>query len=175
MTRHFIASLRTVLIVAPFGLFAQRAAAPADTTPRSPFTTEAFGGLRARNVGPAMTSGRIGALDVHPNNPAIIYVGASSGNLWKTVNGGATWQPIMDREGAYAIGWITIDRRNPNIVWVGTGENNSQRSVAYGDGSSLHVNLIIAKLTSNRLTMVADEAYQTRKSRMMPRIAAPPW
>ena len=48
-------------------------------------------------------------------------------------------------------------------------------SVAYGDGSSLHVNLIIAKLTSNRLTMVADEAYQTRKSRMMPRIAAPPW
>ena len=81
-----------------------------------------------------MTSGRIGALDVHPNNPAIIYVGASSGNLWKTVNGGATWQPIMDREGAYSIGWITIDPRNPNIVWVGTGENNSQRSVAYGDG-----------------------------------------
>ena len=116
MTRHFIASLRTVLIVAPFAMLAQGAAAPAkpaaapaarpaaDTTPRGPFTTEAFGGLRARNVGPAMTSGRIGALDVHPNNPAIIYVGASSGNLWKTVNGGATWQPIMDREGAYAIG-----------------------------------------------------------------------
>ena len=146
MTRHLIASLRTVLIVAPFAMLAQGAAAPAkpaaapaarpaaDTTPRGPFTTEAFGGLRARNVGPAMTSGRIGALDVHPNNPAIIYVGASSGNLWKTVNGGATWQPIMDREGAYAIGWITIDKRNPNIVWVGTGENNSQRSVAYGDG-----------------------------------------
>ncbi|MBA4071827.1 MAG: glycosyl hydrolase [Gemmatimonas sp.] len=81
-----------------------------------------------------MTSGRIGALAVHPDNPAIIYVGASSGNVWKTVNGGATWQPIMDREGSYSIGWITIDPRNPNIVWVGTGENNSQRSVAYGDG-----------------------------------------
>lgn len=109
-------------------------AAPADTTPKSPFTTEAFGGLRARNVGPAMTSGRIGALDVHPANPAIIYVGASSGGLWKSVNGGATWQPMMDKEGSYSIGWITIDKRNPNIVWVGTGENNSQRSVAYGDG-----------------------------------------
>jgi len=113
---------------------AKASAAPADTTPKSPFTTEAFGGLRARNIGPAMTSGRIGALAVHPNNPAIIYVGASSGNLWKTVNGGASWTPVMDREGSYSIGYIAIDQRNPNIVWVGTGENNSQRSVAYGDG-----------------------------------------
>lgn len=164
MTRHFIASLRTILIVAPFSLLAQGATAaktatkpaaaaptkqaakpadakaaaatkaPSDTTPRSPFTTEAFGGLRARSIGPAMTSGRIGALAVHPNNPAIFYVGASSGNLWKTVNGGASWTPVMDREGSYSIGYIAIDQRNPNIVWVGTGENNSQRSVAYGDG-----------------------------------------
>ncbi|MBI2407763.1 MAG: glycosyl hydrolase [Gemmatimonadetes bacterium] len=138
MTRQFLSSLRLALLVAPLGVLAQRAGTPAkpaaDTTPRSPFTTEAFGGLRARNIGPAMTSGRIGALAVHPTNPAIIYVGASSGNLWKSVNGGATWQPIMDKEGAYSIGWITIDPRNPNIVWVGTGENNSQRSVAYGDG-----------------------------------------
>ncbi|MHB8839642.1 MAG: WD40/YVTN/BNR-like repeat-containing protein, partial [Gemmatimonadaceae bacterium] len=170
MTRHLIASLRTLILAAPFTLLGQGAtpakpatttakpattaakpvttagrpaataakptakAAPADTTPKSPFTTEAFGGLRARNIGPAMTSGRIGALAVHPNNPAIIYVGASSGNLWKSMNGGATWQPIMDREGAYSIAFITIDPRNPNIVWVGTGENNSQRSVAYGDG-----------------------------------------
>ncbi|MBM3907314.1 MAG: glycosyl hydrolase [Gemmatimonadetes bacterium] len=145
MTRSRIAFLRALLLAIPFSLFAQTGAptkpaaapaakAPADTTPRSPFTTEAFGGLRARNVGPAMTSGRIGALAVHPHNPAIIYVGAASGNLWKTVNGGATWQPTFDREGSYSIGWITIDQRNPNIVWVGTGENNSLRSVAYGDG-----------------------------------------
>ena len=113
---------------------AAQKAAPVDTTPKSPFTTDAFGGLRARSIGPAMTSGRIAALAVHPTNPAIIYVGAASGNLWKSVNGGATWQPIMDREGAYSISYIAIDQRNPNVVWVGTGENNSQRSVAYGDG-----------------------------------------
>jgi photosystem II stability/assembly factor-like uncharacterized protein len=74
------------------------------------------------------------SLAVHPNNVGIIYVGTASGGLWKTINGGATWTPIMDREGSYSIGWVTLDPSNPNVVWVGTGERNSQRSVAYGDG-----------------------------------------
>ena len=74
------------------------------------------------------------SLAVHPSNSAIIYVGTASGGLWKSTNGGATWTPIMDREGAYSIGWVTLDPSNPNVVWAGTGERNSQRSVAYGDG-----------------------------------------
>jgi photosystem II stability/assembly factor-like uncharacterized protein len=74
------------------------------------------------------------SLAVHPNNFGIIYVGTASGGLWKTTNGGATWTPLMDREGSYSIGWVTLDPKNPNVVWVGTGERNSQRSVAYGDG-----------------------------------------
>ena len=73
-------------------------------------------------------------LAVHPKNVGIIYVGTASGGLWKTTNGGATWTPLMDREGSYSIGWVTLDPKNPNVVWVGTGERNSQRSVAYGDG-----------------------------------------
>jgi photosystem II stability/assembly factor-like uncharacterized protein len=81
-----------------------------------------------------MTSGRIGALAVNPNNPAIIFVGSASSGLWKSTTGGASWQPMFDKEGSYSIGWITIDPRNPSTIWVGTGENNSQRSVAYGDG-----------------------------------------
>ena len=109
-------------------------AARADSASRSPFSTEAFAGLKARSIGPAMTSGRVMSIAVHPANPGIIYIGTASGGLWKSVNGGASWQSVMDREGAYSMGWVTLDPQNPNIVWVGTGERNSQRSVAYGDG-----------------------------------------
>ena len=109
-------------------------AARADSASRSPFSTEAFAGLKARSIGPAMTSGRVMSIAVHPANPGIIYIGTASGGLWKSVNGGASWQSVMDREGAYSMGWVTLDPQNPNVVWVGTGERNSQRSVAYGDG-----------------------------------------
>ncbi|MFP5354816.1 MAG: WD40/YVTN/BNR-like repeat-containing protein [Gemmatimonadota bacterium] len=112
---------------------ASRSARP-DSAARSPFSTEAFAGLKARSIGPAMTSGRVMSIAVHPANPGIIYVGTASGGLWKSTNGGATWQGVMDREGSYSMGWVTLDPQNPNIVWVGTGERNSQRSVAYGDG-----------------------------------------
>ena len=109
-------------------------ASRADSASRSPFSTEAFAGLKARSIGPAMTSGRVMSIAVHPANPGIIYIGTASGGLWKSVNGGASWQSVMDREGAYSMGWVTLDPQNPNVVWVGTGERNSQRSVAYGDG-----------------------------------------
>jgi photosystem II stability/assembly factor-like uncharacterized protein len=118
----------------------QRAAAPtlarssSDTAQRPAINSETITGLRARSIGPAVTSGRVMTLAVHPTNPGIIYVGTASGNLWKSVSGGASWQPIFDREGSYSIGWVTLDPKNPNVVWVGTGERNSQRSVAYGDG-----------------------------------------
>ncbi|MGH7581877.1 MAG: WD40/YVTN/BNR-like repeat-containing protein [Gemmatimonadales bacterium] len=90
--------------------------------------------LRPRLIGPAMISGRIVSIAVDPRNEAVIYVGAASGGVWKTDNGGATWTPIFDHEGSYSIGTVVLDPRNPSTVWVGTGENNSQRSVAYGDG-----------------------------------------
>ncbi|MEP7380928.1 MAG: glycosyl hydrolase, partial [Gemmatimonadota bacterium] len=118
-------------------LSAQRTAtrAPrADSTPATPFVAEAFAGLKARTIGPAMTSGRVMAIAVHPTNPGVMYIGTASGGLWKTSSGGASWESVMDREGSYSIGWVTLDPRNPNVVWVGTGERNSQRSVAYGDG-----------------------------------------
>jgi len=128
------AAVRTATPSSRSAVPAAGAKAPADTTPKSPFNTEAFGGLRARAIGPAMTSGRIGALAVNPNNPAIIFAGSASSGLWKTTTGGASWQPVFDKEGSYSIGWVTIDPKNPSVIWVGTGENNSQRSVAYGDG-----------------------------------------
>src|SRR5919197_3644693 len=95
---------------------------------------DAFSGLKARSIGPAVTSGRVMTIAVDLRNKATFYVGAASGGVWKTVNGGASWQPVFDTQGSFSIGWITVDPQHPNIVWVGTGERNSQRSVAYGDG-----------------------------------------
>ncbi len=93
-----------------------------------------FSGLEWRNIGPAYNSGRVSDLAVHPDAHHIIYVATASGGLWKTTNSGTTWEPIFDGEDSYAIGCVTLDPNNPHVVWVGTGENNSQRSVAFGDG-----------------------------------------
>lgn len=91
-------------------------------------------GLKFREIGPALTSGRIADIAVNPNNHSEYYVGVASGGLWKTTNHGTTFSPIFDGQSSYSIGCISIDPNNTNIVWVGTGENNNQRSVPYGDG-----------------------------------------
>jgi photosystem II stability/assembly factor-like uncharacterized protein len=109
------------------------AAASGDTTRRDPFTA-AVGGLRLRSIGPATISGRISDLAVHPTDRNTWYVAVASGGVWKTTNHGVTFSPIFDTEGSFAIGVVVIDPNNPNVVWVGTGENNAQRSVSYGDG-----------------------------------------
>ncbi len=93
-----------------------------------------FKGLALRGIGPALASGRIGDIAVHPTQRHVWYVAVASGGVWKTINAGTTWQPIFDGEGSYSIGCIALDPQNPLTVWVGTGENNSQRSVSYGDG-----------------------------------------
>ncbi len=93
-----------------------------------------FASFRARSIGPAAPSGRIGEVAIHPSNKSIWYVAVHSGGVWKTVNAGTTWTPIFDTQGSYSIGTVAIDPKNPLVIWVGTGENNSQRSVGYGDG-----------------------------------------
>ena len=99
-----------------------------------PMKAETFSGLALRSIGPAMVSGRIADLAVHPTDKAIRYVASATGGLWKTTNAGTTWKPIMDDQGSYSLGCVTIDPRNPLTIWVGSGENNSQRAVQYGDG-----------------------------------------
>jgi len=91
-------------------------------------------GLKFRNIGPAIASGRIADVAVNPNNPFEYYVAVASGGVWKTVNAGTTFTPIFDSQASYSTGCVTIDPNNDNIIWVGSGENNNQRSVAYGDG-----------------------------------------
>jgi photosystem II stability/assembly factor-like uncharacterized protein len=102
--------------------------------PADPMSTATFNGLKFRSIGPAFTSGRVVGFAVDPNNAARYFVIAASGGVWKTINNGTTWTPVFDKEGSYSIGAIALDPKNPLTVWVGTGENNSQRSVSYGNG-----------------------------------------
>jgi len=106
----------------------------ASPTPRDPMSTPTFNGLRLRSIGPAFTSGRISGFAIDPANPTRYYVAVASGGVWKTTNAGVTWTPIFDNEASYSIGAIAVDPKNFLTVWVGTGENNSQRSVSYGSG-----------------------------------------
>ncbi|MCX6270364.1 MAG: glycosyl hydrolase [Bacteroidetes bacterium] len=91
-------------------------------------------GLSFRLIGPAYCSGRISDFAVNPDNPSEYYVAVASGHVWKTTNSGTTYTPVFDNYGSYSIGCVTIDPSNHNVVWVGTGEYNSQRSVGFGDG-----------------------------------------
>ena len=93
-----------------------------------------FENLELRSIGPAVMGGRVTDFAFHPKRRQEFFAAHAVGGLWKTTNNAITWTPVFDQEGAYSIGVVTIDPTNPNIVWVGTGENNSQRSVAYGDG-----------------------------------------
>jgi photosystem II stability/assembly factor-like uncharacterized protein len=95
---------------------------------------DTFSGLKFRSIGPAVASGRVMSIAVNPKNKFEYYVGVASGGVWKTVNDGTTWTPVFDKEGSYSIGWVTLDPNDPAVVWVGAGESNSHRSVAYGDG-----------------------------------------
>jgi len=102
--------------------------------PKDPYSADTFSGLELRGIGPAMTSGRVVDIAVDPRRPTTWYVAAASGGVWKTTNAGTTWKPIFDDQGSYSIGCVTLDPHDPLVVWVGSGENNSQRSVGYGDG-----------------------------------------
>ena len=99
-------------------------------------TSDTFGGLTARALGPATPSGRIAAIDAvggSGGTPPTIYVGAASGGVWKSTDGGVTFHPIFDEQ-IQSIGAIRVDPSNPKTVWVGTGESWTRNSVSVGDG-----------------------------------------
>src|ERR1700721_1001192 len=99
------------------------------------FDSATVSGLPARNIGSATMSGRIAALDaVEENGRITVFVGAASGGVWKSVNGGTTYKPVFDREDVQSIGAVAIDPSNSENVWVGTGESWVRNSVSVGDG-----------------------------------------
>ena len=105
-----------------------------EKTPKTVFEKTSLTGLKFRSIGPAQTSGRVSDFAVNPNNFKEYYVAVASGGVWKTVNAGTTYKSVFDKAASYSIGCITMDPNNSNVIWVGTGENNNQRSVPYGDG-----------------------------------------
>ena len=129
------------LIVAAFlaaaPLHAQRPVAASDTATPKDSLTRFLAAFTYRNLGPAAYSGRVTALAVAgPPSPApkTIYVGAAGGGVWKTANGGITWQAISEGLGVQTIGDVAVAPSDTNIVWVGSGERNSLRSQWWGDG-----------------------------------------
>ena len=93
-----------------------------------------FADLDWRAVGPQMQGGRIESVAIPQGSQTTLYVGAGSGNLWKTVNNGTTWKPIFEKESTFSIGDVEVAPTNPNIVWVGTGEVLMARSSYAGTG-----------------------------------------
>lgn len=115
---------------------APAAAMAADATPVARFDAGAISGLGVRNIGSATMSGRIAALDARAgkDGKTLIYVGAASGGVWKSTDGGTTFKPVFDKQPVQSIGAITIDPSNPGTVWVGTGESWTRNTISIGNG-----------------------------------------
>lgn len=117
---------------------APRTEAQAAAAPKHPvtFDSSVVSGLGARNIGSAQMSGRISAIDAvnTPDGKIMLYVGAASGGVWKSLDGGTTFKPVFDDQPVQSIGALAIDRKNPRTIWVGTGESWTRNSVSIGDG-----------------------------------------
>ncbi len=133
-----LASLITIACAVCFApsILAQRSSANAGDPDQAEGGVQAstFSALKLRSIGPALRSGRISDLAIHPNDRNTWYVAAGSGGVWKTTNFGTTWDAIFADQSSYSIGSVTLDPSNPEIIWVGTGENSSGRHVGFGDG-----------------------------------------
>ncbi|MFI5387478.1 MAG: WD40/YVTN/BNR-like repeat-containing protein, partial [Fimbriimonadales bacterium] len=121
-------SLALALVAAPVLLLAQA------TDPQAGPWQGYLANLKARNVGPTNMGGRCVDLAVYNKEPRIFYVATASGGLWKTLNGGTTLNPVFEKEGTVSLGACAVSQKDPNLVWVGTGEATSRNSVAWGDG-----------------------------------------
>lgn len=118
-----------ILAVLSVSLFADKGAAKKDT-----LDGDISGAFKWRSIGPSFASGRIADFAVNPKNISEYFVAVASGHIWKTTNRGVTFDPVFDNYGSYSIGCLALDAQNPFTIWAGTGENNHQRSLGYGDG-----------------------------------------
>jgi photosystem II stability/assembly factor-like uncharacterized protein len=118
----------TKRLVLPFVLFLFTSSLHAQIDP------QLLAGMKARSIGPATMSGRVTAIDVVESNPDIVYVGAATGGLWKSVDGGFAFSPLFDDQPVASIGAVAVFQASPEIVWAGTGEGNPRNSMSVGNG-----------------------------------------
>ncbi|MBV8066634.1 MAG: hypothetical protein JO113_01555, partial [Candidatus Eremiobacteraeota bacterium] len=107
------------------------------TTPSPSPTPSAgppFTNMKWREIGPAAGGGRVTSVAGAASSPKLYFIGSAGGGVWRTQNGGQTWDPVFDKEPVAAIGAVTIDPTDTRIVWAGTGESNPRQDVSYGDG-----------------------------------------
>jgi len=95
-------------------------------------SSEVYSSLKFRHIGPE--GNRVIAIAGQCGNPHIIYVGAASGGIWKTTDGGLNWQPVFDDQDVSSIGALAVAASDPNIIWAGTGETNIRSSISIGNG-----------------------------------------
>jgi photosystem II stability/assembly factor-like uncharacterized protein len=126
-----LAPVAALALSAP--LFCQEAPPATSATNGVEIDSYTFGGLAARALGPAVMSGRVAAIAAAPGDPLTIYVGAAGGGLWRSGDGGITWRAVFD-DHVQSIGAVAVDPRDPQKVWVGTGESWTRNSVSVGDG-----------------------------------------
>jgi photosystem II stability/assembly factor-like uncharacterized protein len=117
-------------------------------------TADVLAGLQFRALGPGLATGRIQDIEIDPKNPNVWYVASAFGGLWKTDNRGITFKPIFDEGGSFTLCCVVIDPKDSTVVWLGTGENSSQRSAHFGDGVYKSVD---AGKTWKRTGLVASE------------------
>ncbi len=129
MSRYFVSLIALFLLVS-----SAFAGSEKDKYSLDSLKSSTLNGLNFRCIGPAFCSGRIADFAVNPDKPSEYYVSVASGHVWKTSNAGTTYTPVFDNYGSYSCGPVVIDPNNHNVIWLGSGEYNSQRSVGYGDG-----------------------------------------
>jgi len=106
----------------------------AEIVPPEDAETGPFDHLEWRNVGPVNMSGRVTDVEGVPGRPQVVYVGAASGGVWKTTDGGLTFKPLFDDQPNASIGDLALAPSNPEVIYVGTGESNTRNSVSFGNG-----------------------------------------
>ncbi|HZD32499.1 MAG TPA: hypothetical protein VE779_12660, partial [Candidatus Angelobacter sp.] len=135
MATPHVSNSRVHLFVSACIFFLAAWAVSAAAQPPVKFDSATISGLPARNIGSAVMSGRIAAVDaVREQGRLTVFAGAASGGVWKSVNGGTTFKSVFDKTDVQSIGAVTIDPTNPRVIWVGTGESWVRNSVSVGDG-----------------------------------------
>ncbi|MGH9474257.1 MAG: WD40/YVTN/BNR-like repeat-containing protein, partial [Terriglobales bacterium] len=164
---------RALASLAACAVFAVVAVAQSPAIGAVPVATQ-FSGLHFRSIGPASMSGRITDFTALESNPAIFYVASAHGGLWKTTDGGATFTPEFQQDGLMSVGAVAMSQRDPNLVWVGTGEGNNRQSISWGDGiwkstdggktwknmglgHSYHINRIVIDPNDDNTVLVAAQ------------------
>ena len=127
--KRIVGVISAAIVIAAVGVRAGQGAGDTGALP-----VDTLKALELRNIGPTIHTGRIQDVAIDPKNPSIWYVASAFGGVWKTVNRGITFEPIFEHYGSFTLCCIVIDPKDSNVLWLGTGENASQRSAHFGDG-----------------------------------------